>query len=129
MDKDLIRCEPTITVDKIKNSKSKSVSSSVKKKATLISKYGIGFFIFNLILKCIWLGLVYLIIVFGVDVVSLFKYFGWDSIASFFQDSPAGEIGIAYVVIEIFKPVRIGISIAIFPFVCYWFKKFRKNKT
>ena len=70
------------------------MSSNVKKKAVLIGKYGVGFLIFNLVLKGIWLSLIYLIIAFGFDVVSLFEYFGWDNIASFFQESPAGEIGI-----------------------------------
>lgn len=105
------------------------MSSSVKKKAALISKYGIGFLIFNLIVKGIWLGLIYLIIAFGFDIVSLFEYFGWDSIASFFQESSAGEIGVAYALVELIKPLRIGLSLAMYPFVCHWFKKFRKKTT
>ena len=105
------------------------MSSSVKEKAALISKYGIGFLVFNLIVKGIWLGLIYLIIAFGFDVVSLFEYFGWDNIASFFQESPAGEIGIAYAVVELIKPLRIGLSLAIYPFACRWLKKFKKKGT
>ena len=112
------------------------MSSSVKKKAALIgkkaaliSKYGIGFLIFNLIVKGIWLGLIYLIIAFGFDIVSLFEYFGWDSIASFFRESSAGEIGVAYALVELIKPLRIGLSLAMYPFVCHWFKKFRKKTT
>ncbi|XP_054720058.1 protein FAM210B, mitochondrial-like [Uloborus diversus] len=125
-------CKPPDVKETLQPTSEDSSDKKPSQRARLkqaIKDYGATIIVFHVAISLTSLGICYLAISNGVDVISLLTYVGFsESITSSKLAQDGSTFAISYAVHKLFAPVRIGITLSAAPFIVRYLRKIKVIK-